>query len=148
KPENLIIDTDGHLKLLDFGTALMDGAKRLTWKHLTDAVGTPDYMSPEQIQGERGDQRSDIYAWGTMMYELLTGAVPFGGDNWMAAMAAHLAKAPDSIHQKNHDVSPALEAVVLKAMRRYPDNRYRNAADLLADLDRLDQLDPTSFDLS
>ena len=66
----------------------------------------------------------------------------------MAAMAAHLSKTPVSICKKNPEVSPALEAVVLTAMRRYPENRYQNAADLLADLDRLDELDPASFDLS
>ena len=76
KPENVLVTSDDQLKVADFGTALLEGAKRLTWKHLTEGVGTPNYMSPEQIQGERGDTRSDIYAWGIMMYEFLTGRPP------------------------------------------------------------------------
>jgi serine/threonine-protein kinase len=148
KPENIIVTKDGDLKIIDFGTALLDGAKRLTWRHLSESLGTPDYMSPEQIQGERGDIRSDIYAWGVMMYELLTGRVPFGGDNWMAVMAGHLTRNPDRIRPRNADVTPALEAVVLKAMRRYPEHRYQTPRELLGDLDHLDRLDVSMFDLA
>ena len=127
KPENVLVTSDDHLKVIDFGTALIEGAKRLTWRHLTESVGTPDYMSPEQIQGGRGDHRSDIYAWGVMMYEFLAGRVPFGGDNWMVVMAEHLTKNPEPIHKRNPKVPRALEAVVLKAMRRYPEHRYADA---------------------
>jgi len=148
KPENIIVTKDDDLKIIDFGTALLDGAKRLTWRHLSESLGTPDYMSPEQIQGDRGDIRSDIYAWGVMMYELLTGRVPFGGDNWLAVMAGHLTRNPDPIRSRNAAVSPALEAVVLKAMRRYPEHRYQTPQDLLDDLDRLDTLDVSTFDLA
>ncbi len=148
KPENILVDTNDSLKVIDFGTALLEGAKRLTWKHLTEGLGTPNYMSPEQIQGERGDTRSDIYAWGIMNYEFLAGHVPYDGDNWMAVMAGHLGKTPARIRKANHAVSPALEAVVLKAMRRYPEHRYQSADELLHDLDRLDTLDPSTFDLS
>ncbi|MBV8160649.1 MAG: serine/threonine protein kinase [Acidimicrobiia bacterium] len=148
KPENILVTGDDHLKIADFGTALLAGARRLTWRHLSESLGTPDYMSPEQIQGERGDPRSDIYAWGVMMYEMLTGRVPFEGDNWLAAMAGHLQGTPQPIRSIRKDVPPSLEAVVLHAMRRYPENRYQSAEELLVDLDRLDQLDPSSFDLS
>ncbi len=105
-------------------------------------------MSPEQIQGERGDERSDVYAWGVMMYELLTGVVPFRGDNWMATMAGHLTKSPEPIVKRRPDVPPALQSVVLKAMRRYPEHRYQSIAELRADLDHLDELDTADFDLS
>ena len=71
KPENVLVTTAGHLKIADFGTAMLEGARRLTWKHLSDSLGTPDYMSPEQAQGERGDARSDVYAWGVMMLSLI-----------------------------------------------------------------------------
>jgi serine/threonine-protein kinase len=148
KPENILVDRNGELKVADFGTALLDGAKRLTWRHLSESLGTPDYMSPEQIQGGRGDGRSDIYAWGVIMYELLTGAVPFRGDTWIATMAGHLTKNPAPVRRVRHDASPELEAVVMKAMRRYPEHRYQSAADLAADLNRLDSLDAASFDLS
>lgn len=148
KPENVLIADDGGVKIADFGTALVAGARRLTWRNLTESVGTPDYMSPEQIQGGRGDARSDIYAWGCIMYELLAGDVPFAGDNWMVVMAGHLQRNPERISKKRKDVPPSLEAVVLKAMRRNPANRYQSAEDLLGDLGRLDSLDPAAFDLS
>src|SRR5712691_11373068 len=137
KPENVIVTRDGHLKIIDFGTALLTGARRLTWRHLTEALGTPDYMSPEQIQGERGDPRSDIYAWGAMMYEFLTGRVPFEGDNWLAVMAGHLQRHPKPIREVRPEVPPELEAIVLTAMRRYPENRYQSAEELLGDLNAL-----------
>jgi serine/threonine-protein kinase len=148
KPENVLVTSDDQLKVADFGTALLEGAKRLTWKHLTEGVGTPNYMSPEQIQGERGDTRSDIYAWGIMMYEFLTGRPPYDGDNWMAVMAGHLTHTPKPISTVNPACPPALDAVVRKAMRRYPDSRYQSGDELLTDLDRLESLDPATFDLS
>ena len=148
KPENVIISRDGQLRIMDFGTAMLDGAKRLTWRHLSESLGTPDYMSPEQIKGERGDARSDLYAWGVLMYEVLTGRPPFQGDNWMATMAGHLQADPKPLRSHRKDVPPALEAVVLKAMRRYPEHRYQSAAELLRDLDHLDEVDQASFDLS
>ncbi len=137
KPENVLVDHTGAVKIADFGTALIKGARRLTWRHLSESLGTPDYMSPEQVQGERGDARSDIYAWGVMMYEMLTGRVPFEGDNWMAVMQGHLQRTPVSIRRLRPDVAPALDAVVLTAMRRYPEHRYQSAADLLRDLERI-----------
>ena len=148
KPENILIRDDGVLKIVDFGTAMLTGARRLTWRHLSDGVGTPDYMSPEQIQGDRGDARSDIYAWGVMVYEFLTGVVPFEGDNWLAVMAGHLQRAPRPIHEVRPDVPRTLEAVVLKAMRRYPEHRYQSADDLVADLSDVDALDLSKFDFS
>ena len=148
KPENLLISTDNEVKIVDFGTAMLEGARRLTFRGMTDGVGTPDYMSPEQIQGERGDRRSDIYAWGVITYELLAGRVPFKGDNWLAVMAGHLRRSPQPLRALRPEISPALEAVVLHALRRYAKNRYQTAEELLGDLGRLDTLDPTSFDLS
>jgi eukaryotic-like serine/threonine-protein kinase len=146
KPENILVATDGQLKVADFGTAMLEGARRLTWKHLSDSLGTPDYMSPEQCQGERGDARSDVYAWGIMMYELLTGRVPFGGDNWLAVMAGHLGETPAPIRKLRPEVPPALEAVVIHALRRQPGHRYQTADELVADLDHLDTLDPAAYD--
>ena len=156
KPENVLATADkaegeaagDRLVIGDFGTAQLEGSRRLTFKHLSESLGTPDYMSPEQVQGERGDARSDIYSWGVMMYELLTGKVPFDGDNWMAVMAGHLRGDPKPIHKYRHDVPPALEAVVMHAMRRFPDHRYASAEALVADLEHLDRLDPAAYDLS
>jgi serine/threonine-protein kinase len=82
-----------------------------------------------------------------ILYELLTGNVPFDGDNRLAVMAGHLRRTPVHIRSLRPEVAPALEAVVLKAMRRYPDHRYQSAGDLIADLARLDTLDAAYFDL-
>ncbi|HEX3540590.1 MAG TPA: serine/threonine-protein kinase [Acidimicrobiales bacterium] len=148
KPGNVLVGPDDRLVIADFGTAQLAGARRLTFKHLTGMLGTPEYMSPEQAQGSRGDGRSDIYAWGVMMYEMLTGAAPFTGSDWMAIMAAHLQNDPKPIHAARPDVPAGLEAVVLHAMRRHPENRYQSADELRADLDHLDTIDRDTYDLS
>ncbi len=148
KPENVLVDSEGILKISDFGTARLDGSRRLTWKHLSESLGTPDYMSPEQVQGERGDARSDIYAWGVMMYEMLTGEPPFRGDNAMAVMVGHQQGKVRPLRKARPDVPAALEAVVLHAMRRHPENRYQSVGDLVADLSKLDSVDPATYDLS
>jgi len=73
KPENVLVTPDGRPVVTDFGIALIAGARRLTWRWLTSQIGTPDYMAPEQVQGERGDARTDVYALGVILFELLVG---------------------------------------------------------------------------
>jgi serine/threonine protein kinase len=146
KPENILVTPDDRLVIADFGTAQLAGARRLTWKHLSESLGTPDYMSPEQVQGARGDARSDIYAWGVIMFEMLTGQVPFEGDNSLAVMAGHMQGHPKSLRKLRPDVPAALEAVVVHAMRRYPEHRYPSAAAIVEDLDHLDSLDPGRYE--
>ena len=79
KPENILVETDGQPVILDFGLALIKGSHRVTYANLTGTAGTPDYMAPEQIEGQRGDARTDIYALGTILYEMLAGEPPFQG---------------------------------------------------------------------
>ena len=86
KPENIMVDGDDRIKLIDFGIAMKEDARRLTFVNLSSTLGTPDYISPEQVKGQRGDQRSDIYALGVMLYEMLTGETPFSGPNPLAVM--------------------------------------------------------------
>ncbi|MGH9125472.1 MAG: serine/threonine-protein kinase [Acidimicrobiales bacterium] len=148
KPGNVLVGAGDRLVIADFGTAHLDGARRLTFKHLTGMLGTPDYMSPEQAQGSRGDARSDLYAWGVMMYQLLTGKVPFTGGDWMLTMAAHLQSDPKPIRQLRPEVPLGLEAIVGHAMRRYPEHRYASADEILRDLNRSESLNLQTYDLS
>ncbi len=84
KPENIMVDANDNIKLIDFGIAANVGARRLTFAKFSQTMGTPDYISPEQVKGKRGDARSDIFALGVMLYEMLTGKVPFTGANAFA----------------------------------------------------------------
>ena len=94
KPENIMIGKDDAIKLIDFGIAGKAGSRRLTFGKLSQIAGTPDYISPEQVKGKRGDGRSDIYALGVILYEMLTGAVPFEGPNPFAVMNDRLVNNP------------------------------------------------------
>jgi serine/threonine protein kinase len=145
KPENVLVTADGQLKLTDFGIALLAGARRVTWRWLNNAVGTPDYMAPEQIQGKRGDERTDVYALGIMLYEMLAGRVPFSGDSPLAVMAQAVNVTPEPLHRVNPAVPPPLEAVVHKAIRKEPGERYSSMEQMLHDLDHLDDLDLGQF---
>ncbi len=134
KPGNVRVLPDGRVKLLDFGIALVETARRLTWAGLSHAVGTPDYMAPEQIRGRRGDARTDVYALGTLLYELLTGHLPFEGleVGALLELKRHGEPTPPSAHRP--DLDPRLEAIVLRALATDPRDRYAGAAELLDDL--------------
>jgi eukaryotic-like serine/threonine-protein kinase len=148
KPANILVTDDLELKLADFGAATMTPRRRRWWHLPAPPEGTAEYLSPEQITGHPGEERSDIYGWGVVMYELLTGEVPHTGPDPLAAMTAHLNNVPVPIRNLRPDVPPGLEAVVLRALRRQPAHRYPSALALLDDLDHLDQLNPTDYDLS
>jgi serine/threonine-protein kinase len=134
KPENLYITPEGHIVVGDFGIALLQGARRLTFQRLTNTVGTPDYMAPEQVSGERGDARTDVYAVGVLLFEMLAGQVPFRGDNAMAVMGQRLTADPPSLRARRRDVSPELDAIVRRALARDREQRYQSMAALREDL--------------
>ncbi|HLI09697.1 MAG TPA: serine/threonine-protein kinase [Ktedonobacteraceae bacterium] len=146
KPENVMIQEDGSIKIIDFGIALLEGARRVTWRGLSGTVGTPDYMSPEQLKGERGAASSDIYAVGVMLYEMLSGHTPFEGENIFAIMNQHVSLDPPSILLKNPDLSPALATVVMHAIRRDRDKRYHSMRDFLHDLLNLEEIKPVPYE--
>jgi eukaryotic-like serine/threonine-protein kinase len=145
KPENILVDSAGKIHIVDFGIALLQGARRVTWQNLSDALGTPDYMAPEQVQGKRGDARTDLYALGIILYEMLTGAVPFHGDNALAVMHLHLTATPPPPRQSNPAIPANLEAIIMKAVRKNPKERYQSADAFLADLQNYQQLDISQF---
>src|SRR5579859_2626330 len=140
KPENVLIEQDGTVKLVDFGIALLKGARRLTFRRLSSGFGTPDYMAPEQVQGDRGDARTDLYAVGVMLYEMLTGEVPYQGDSPLAVMSQRVNTDAPLLRRKRPDLPPQLEAVVWRALRREPGERYASMAELRHDLEHLDQV--------
>jgi serine/threonine-protein kinase len=135
KPENVIVDAGGVVKLLDFGIALDRAARRLTWTRLS-TLGTPDYLAPEQIGGRRGNERSDIYAAGLILYEMLTGRLPFSGDSANAVMRAKTSEEPRPPTYFVPHLDPTLSAIICQAIARSARDRTRSAAKLLDRLRR------------
>src|ERR1035438_66496 len=140
KPENIMVDADDNIKLIDFGIAGDSAARRLTYANFTATLGTPDYISPEQVKGKRGDGRSDIYALGVILYEMLAGRPPFTGSTPLAAMNDRLLNHPMPPRVANPAISPELQEVLYRALERDPKNRYAKASDFARDLEHLDQV--------
>jgi serine/threonine protein kinase len=140
KPENIMVDEQDNVKLIDFGIASKEGARRLTYAGFSQALGTPDYISPEQVKGKRGDQRSDLYSMGVILYEMLTGRTPFSGPSPLAVMNDRLINHPYPPREANPDISPQLQEVLYRAMERDPRNRYAAAREFALDLRHPDQV--------
>jgi eukaryotic-like serine/threonine-protein kinase len=133
KPENLLVTPGWCIKVLDFGLALDRPSRRFAWLG-SATVGTPDYMAPEQAKGMRGDERSDICALGVMLYEMLTGALPYPGDDPLVVMQSKLRSDPIPPSRFRPALSPMLEEIILHAIERRPARRYRTAGELRDDL--------------
>jgi serine/threonine-protein kinase len=129
-----MVDEHDQIKLIDFGIAGKSGARRLTFGKLSPTIGTADYISPEQVKGKRGDARSDVYALGILLYEMLSGQVPFLGDNPFAVMNLRLMSDAIPIRQLNPKIAPQLEAIIIRAMQRDPNRRYSSAHEFAFDL--------------
>ncbi len=135
KPENIMVDANDHIKLIDFGIAANVGSRRLTFAKFSATMGTPDYISPEQVKGKRGDARSDIYALGVMLYEMLTGKVPFTGPNAFVIMNDRLLNNPIPPREIDPGISPQLQEIMYRAMERDPNKRYPSAREFALDLE-------------
>ncbi|MGO8758695.1 MAG: serine/threonine-protein kinase [Terracidiphilus sp.] len=135
KPENVMVCEGDRIKIIDFGIALKEDARRITHVGLTPALGTPDYISPEQVRGQRGDQRSDIYSLGAIFYEMLTGQPPFTGSNPLAVMNERLLNDPKPVRELNPEISPEIEEILFRALERDPRHRYSTAAEMAWELE-------------
>ena len=118
KPENVMVDEQDNIKLIDFGIAGNAGARRLTFAKFSPTMGTPDYISPEQAKGQRGDARSDLYALGIMFYEMLTGKVPFSGANPFLIMNDRLLNNPVPPREVDPTITPQLQEIIYRALER------------------------------
>jgi serine/threonine-protein kinase len=142
KPANIMISTTNAVKVMDFGIAraIADSGNSVT--QTAAVIGTAQYLSPEQARGEPVDARSDVYSLGCVLYEILTGEPPFTGDSPVAVAYQHVREDPVPPSKRHEGISPDLDAVVLKALAKNPENRYQTAAEMRADLVRVHNGEP------
>jgi beta-lactam-binding protein with PASTA domain/predicted Ser/Thr protein kinase len=149
KPHNIMITNNGQTKVTDFGIArALGGDAEATMTQTGMVIGTAAYLSPEQAQGNPVDARSDVYSLGCVLHEALTGDAPFSGDTPLSIAYKHVRETPERASAVNSDVPEALDAIVMKAMSKNPDNRYANANEMAEDLDRFlagQRVDATPF---
>jgi serine/threonine-protein kinase len=139
-PDSIMVDKHDKIKLIDFGLASDAASRRLTYTNLADELGTVDYVSPEQVTGKRGDGRSDNYSMGIILYEMLTGKVPFKGSSRLETMKARLNTPPIPPSVACPSISPHLQEVLYRALETDPRNRYARAHEFAHDLQHLDQV--------
>ncbi|NQT79940.1 MAG: protein kinase [Candidatus Aminicenantes bacterium] len=141
KPQNIMIDQDGNARIMDFGIARSLKAKGITGPGVM--VGTPDYMSPEQVEGKEADQRSDIYSLGIILYEMATGKVPFDGDTSLSIMVKHKNEIPQNPRKINTQIPDTLSRLILKCLDKKKEKRYQNVEELHEELNVIEKKFPT-----
>ena len=133
KPQNMMLLSDGTIKVTDFGIARFSNSTRTMTEQ---AIGSVHYIAPEQAKGDITDGKTDIYSIGVMMYEMLTGKLPFDGDNAVSVALMHLQVVPDTPRTLNPTIPEGIEEITLKAMQKQPGDRYQSAQDMLDDIER------------
>ena len=144
KPHNIMVLRDGSVKVADFGIARLASSAQSTITQ--EALGSVHYISPEQAKGSRVDARSDIYSAGVVLYEMITGRLPYEGESAVSVAIQHINSMPLSPRELNPDIPEALEAITLKAMAPNPDNRYSSADEMLTDLEEFRKNPNINFD--
>jgi len=142
KPQNIMIDKQGNARIMDFGIARSLKAKSITGAGMM--IGTPEYMSPEQVEGKEADQRSDIYSLGIILYEMVTGRVPFEGDTPFTIGVKHKSEPPKPPNELNEQIPDDLNQVILKCLEKDKEKRFPNAREIWSELDRIEKGIPTA----
>ncbi|MGA2363077.1 MAG: protein kinase [Candidatus Aminicenantales bacterium] len=142
KPQNIMVDEDGNARIMDFGIARSIKAKGITGAGVM--IGTPEYMSPEQVEGKEVDQRSDIYSLGVILFEMVTGHVPFEGDTPFTIGVKHKSERPRNPRELNSQLPEDLSRVILRCLEKDKAKRYQTAGELRADLEKVEQGLPTT----
>ena len=142
KPSNIMIDKEGNARIMDFGIARSLKAKGITREGMM--IGTPEYMSPEQIEAIEVDQRSDIYSLGVILYEMLTGQLPFTAETPLGIAMKHKSEIPKSPRDLNTQIPEELSAVILNCMEKDKEKRYQSAEELLEELTKVEKKIPTT----
>jgi eukaryotic-like serine/threonine-protein kinase len=135
KCENIMVNSKNQIKVMDFGLAKLKGSMKLT--KTSSTVGTLAYMAPEQIQGGEVDARSDIFSFGIVLFEMLTGKTPFRGEHDAAMMYSIVNEEPETIAKYKPDISPEVERIIRRALEKDPDDRYQSAADMISEIRRI-----------
>ncbi len=142
KPQNIMIDREGNARVMDFGIARSLSAKGITGAGLM--IGTPEYMSPEQVEGKEADPRSDIYSLGIILFEMLTGRLPFEGDTPLSVAVKQKSEPPPEPKSINAQIPDDLNRIILKCLEKAKEKRFQSADELLADLTRIEKALPTT----
>jgi eukaryotic-like serine/threonine-protein kinase len=142
KPQNIMVDKEGSAKIMDFGIARSLRAAGMTAEGMI--IGTPEYMAPEQVEGLEADQRTDIYAMGAILFEMVTGRVPFEGDSALSVAYKHKNEVPIPPRKLNAEIPEPFNKLILRCLEKQKDNRYQTAEELLADLIRIEEGLPIS----
>ena len=142
KPSNIMIDREGNAKIMDFGIARSISTKGITGAGVI--IGTPEYMSPEQVEGKEVDQRSDLYSLGVIIYEMLTGQVPFEGDTPFTIGVKHKSEIPKDPRELNTQIPQDLSRLVLKCLEKDKERRYQSADEFRTDLEKIEKGIPTT----